>query len=118
MVCDHRAERNVSSFKSGNVMLGFMDTFPSIANPPEDAFVIFDNVRVEDLSVPALQPPAITSQPANQNVTAGANVTFTVIASGSNPLNYQWRRDGTNLAGATSSSLNITNVQLAHGGVY
>jgi hypothetical protein len=33
-------------------MLGFMDTFASIANPPEDAFVLFDNVRVEDLSNP------------------------------------------------------------------
>ena len=30
-------------------MLGFMDTFASIANPAEEAFVLFDNVRVEDL---------------------------------------------------------------------
>src|SRR5437773_10751101 len=33
---------NTASFTSGNIMLGFMDTFPSIANPAENAFVIFD----------------------------------------------------------------------------
>jgi len=40
---------NSSAFTQGNIMLGFMDTFASIANPAEDAFVLFDNVRVEDL---------------------------------------------------------------------
>jgi hypothetical protein len=40
---------NSSAFTSGNIMIGFMDTFASIANPAEDAFVLFDNVRVEDL---------------------------------------------------------------------
>jgi hypothetical protein len=40
---------NSSTFTSGNIMIGFMDTFASIANPAEDAFVLFDNVRVEDL---------------------------------------------------------------------
>ena len=33
-------------------MLGFMDLFASIANPAQNAFVLFDNVRVEDLSQP------------------------------------------------------------------
>jgi hypothetical protein len=41
---------NASSFNAGTVMLGFMDTFASIAAPAQDAFVLFDNVRVEDLS--------------------------------------------------------------------
>ena len=39
---------NTSSFTAGTIMLGFMDTFNSIANPASDAFVLFDNVRVED----------------------------------------------------------------------
>jgi hypothetical protein len=43
---------NTSSYKGGTVMLGFMDLFASIANPPQNAFVLFDNVRVEDLSQP------------------------------------------------------------------
>jgi len=41
---------NASSFTSGDIMVGFMDTFPSIANPARDAFVLFDNVRVEELA--------------------------------------------------------------------
>jgi Immunoglobulin domain/Immunoglobulin I-set domain len=109
---------NTSAFTSGNIMIGYMDPFPSIANPAEDAFVLFDNVRVEDLSAAALQPPAITSQPANQTVSAGSNVTFTVGASGSNPLGYQWRFNGTNLAGATTLSFSLTNVQTASAGAY
>lgn len=36
-----------TSLTSGNLMLGYMDTFASLANPAEDNFVIFDNVRVE-----------------------------------------------------------------------
>jgi hypothetical protein len=109
---------NTSAFTSGNIMIGYMDPFASIASPAEDAFVLFDNVRVEDISGAALQPPAVSSQPANQTVSAGANVTFTVGATGSNPLGYQWRLDGTNLVGSTNPSLSLTNVQAANAGSY
>jgi hypothetical protein len=47
--------------------------------------------------------PSITVQPASQTVTAGATATFSVTATGSG-LTYQWRRNGTNISGATSSS--------------
>jgi hypothetical protein len=47
--------------------------------------------------------PTITAQPSNQTVTAGATATFSVTATGSG-LTYQWRRNGTNIGGATSSS--------------
>lgn len=43
---------NSSSFTKGNIMLGLMDVFPSIANPARDCFVIYDNVRVENLAPP------------------------------------------------------------------
>jgi len=109
---------NSSSFKSGNIMLGFMDTFPSIANPAEDAFVLYDNVRVEDLTAAALLPPAITLQPTNQTAIAGSNATFSVVASGSGPLSYQWRRNGASIVGATTSSLVLTNVQLGDASAY
>ncbi len=109
---------NTSAFTSGNIMLGFMDPFSSIASPAENAFVLFDNVRVEDLDDSLLQPPVITLQPASQSAAAGANATFTVAATGSNPLSYQWRFSGTNLAAATSASLWLTNVQTVHAGTY
>ena len=48
--------------------------------------------------------PTITTQPVSLTVTAGQTATFTVVASGTAPLGYQWRKNGTNIAGATSAS--------------
>ncbi len=48
--------------------------------------------------------PTITAQPANQTVTAGQTASFTVVAGGTAPLNYQWQKNGANIAGATSAS--------------
>jgi hypothetical protein len=65
-----------------------------------------------------LVPPAITLQPSNQTVTAGAEVSFTVAASGTEPLGYQWSFGGTDLDGATDSALVLTNVQIPQAGTY
>ncbi len=62
--------------------------------------------------------PAITSAPADQTVPAGTNVTFSVTATGTAPLSYQWIYGATNLAGATNSNLVLTNVQAAVAGAY
>ncbi|MDB5106240.1 MAG: hypothetical protein JWP91_3929 [Fibrobacteres bacterium] len=48
--------------------------------------------------------PSITTQPANQTVTAGQTATFSVVASGSATLTYQWRKAGVNIAGATAAT--------------
>ncbi len=64
------------------------------------------------------QSPSITSQPQSQSVTAGTNVTFSVSVSGSAPFAYRWRLNGTNLAGAVSSSLSLNNVQPLQAGAY
>ncbi len=48
--------------------------------------------------------PAITTQPVNQSVTAGQTATFSVVASGTAPLSYQWRKNTANIGGATASS--------------
>src|SRR5467141_3701908 len=53
---------------------------------------------------PAPVAPTITTPPANQTVTAGQTATFTVVAAGTAPLNYQWQKSGANIAGATSAS--------------
>ncbi len=63
-------------------------------------------------------PPSITAQPQNQSVSLGSNATFTVTASGTAPLNYQWRFNGANLSGATGTSYTRTNAQLADVGSY
>jgi len=48
--------------------------------------------------------PSITTQPANQTVTAGQTATFAVVASGTAPLSYQWQKSGANIGGATTAS--------------
>ncbi len=64
-------------------------------------------------------PPAITSQPTDQTVTAGGTATFTVIASGTSPLNYQWYFNTyTPLTNATDATLMLTNVQPGQAGSY
>src|SRR5689334_7447561 len=53
---------------------------------------------------PTGNAPNISAQPSSRNVTVGQTATFTVAASGTSPLNYQWVK-GTNwIAGATTSS--------------
>src|SRR5258708_5568712 len=46
--------------------------------------------------------PTITTQPVNQTVTAGQTASFSVTATGTAPLSYQWQKNGVNIAGATS----------------
>jgi hypothetical protein len=53
---------------------------------------------------PAAVAPAITAQPTGQSVVVGQAATFTVMASGTAPLNYQWQKGTTPIAGATASS--------------
>ncbi len=49
-------------------------------------------------------PPTITSQPMNQFVNLGQPATFSVAATGTPPLTYQWRENGAPINGATSAS--------------
>lgn len=65
-----------------------------------------------------LIPPVITQQPTNVIVFESTNVTFTVVATGSEPLSYQWFIDGFELDGATSSVLTLTNVTEEDAGAY
>lgn len=63
-------------------------------------------------------PPSITAQPQSQVANLGSNVTFTVVATGTAPLAYQWRFFGTNLLGAAAASFTRTNPQANHAGDY
>jgi len=64
--------------------------------------------------------PSITQQPTNMTVTQGATATFTVVASSSSALSYQWRFSGLpgDLPGATNPTLAITGAQAANAGSY
>ena len=63
-------------------------------------------------------PPAISVQPSGLTVDVGYPALLQVTAYGSIPLSYQWRQNGTNLSGATSSSYYTPSAQLGDAGLY
>jgi hypothetical protein len=65
-----------------------------------------------------LVAPVITQQPLEQTVSPGANVLFTVAATGSAPLSYQWRFNGSVLPDANAAALTLTNVDVPSAGRY
>jgi len=62
------------------------------------------------------QAPSISQQPANATVSAGGSATFTVSASGSTPLAYQWQRNQADIPGATAASYTLSGAQAADSG--
>lgn len=78
------------------------------------ARVYIDNLRVSA----AATAPTITVQPQDQVATAGATVAYTVAATGSAPLVYQWRKAGVSISGATNATLVLSGVQFGDSGLY
>ena len=68
--------------------------------------------------------PSITTQPVPRTAAINTGVIFNVVATGSGPLSYQWRKNGSNLAydsritGATTATLSIANLALTDAGDY
>jgi len=63
-------------------------------------------------------PPSITSQPASESIAVGGTATFSVKATGTAPLHYQWRSNGVSIHGATTDQLTLKKLQAAEGGAY
>ena len=62
-------------------------------------------------------PPNISTQPMNATAAGNGSVTLSVTASGGG-LSYQWRLNGTNIAGATGSMLTLNNLNASQAGAY
>ena len=82
------------------------------------------NVYVADSSNSAIRKGTfsgaaqVETQPADQFVAAGGSATFSVVATGSSTLSYQWKFNGSAILGATGSSYTVTNVQSSNAGPY
>jgi hypothetical protein len=63
-------------------------------------------------------PPTIQTQPQSQTVFAGTNVSFSVAGTGYPLPDYQWRFNGKNIAGATSTDYSLPYVRTNHAGNY
>ncbi|MFM2082123.1 MAG: hypothetical protein RL380_814 [Verrucomicrobiota bacterium] len=62
--------------------------------------------------------PAVTTQPVSASVNVGDSANFFVAASGTSPLDFQWRFNGTNLVGANATNYSLANLQLTNAGNY
>jgi len=61
---------------------------------------------------------SITTQPLSVNVTQGGGASLSVVATGAGPLTYQWKKDGTKIAGANSRIYQLGSASVADGGLY
>ncbi|MGH7969373.1 MAG: immunoglobulin domain-containing protein, partial [Limisphaerales bacterium] len=108
---------------NSNGRIGGTPTWAGISNITISAW---ENSGNRGASVSALfvftvtgnSPPSITTQPQSQTVYAGNPATFTVVASGTAPLSYQWRFQAASISGATASSYTIPSVQTTDAGAY
>lgn len=91
-----------------NGVWGTAGTFPSHTNS--------SNYWVDVVFKSAAVAPTITSQPVSKTVVVGNTATFSVTAAGTNPLSYQWQKNGVNITGATSSSYTTPATTLADSG--
>ena len=84
----------------------------------------FTGLRVEGIRAGAVPgtggagAPFIVRQPEDAAPEIGAQASFSVLADGAQPLTYQWRKDGTDLGGATGSTLTLFNINESSPGEY
>ncbi len=71
-----------------------------------------------EISLQVLEPPQIQVSPVGRTLAVGATLQLSVTATGSPPLVYQWRRDGTVLPGATTAVLILSDITAAQSGTY
>ena len=63
-------------------------------------------------------PATIATAPVSQTVNLGVPVSFSVVAGGTAPFTYQWRRNGANLSGKTADTLSIASASAGDAGDY
>jgi hypothetical protein len=63
-------------------------------------------------------PPVINTQPQSQSILLKGNATFSVSATGDQPITYQWLKQGSPISGATAPTFSITSARFADAGTY
>lgn len=128
------ADGSVASveFFSNGVSLGLVTTGTytvSLSNVTTGVYILTaratDNLGAVKVSSPVtisvgtpVLAPVISSEPQDLSRFIGDNATFTVGASGTPPLTFQWRVGGTNIAGAVSDTLVLDNLRATNAGGY
>jgi formylglycine-generating enzyme len=108
----------VATPNSGYSFVNWTEGGNPVSSSASYLFTITANRTLTANFTTAAVPPTITAQPQSQVVSPGANMTFTVSATGSPPLSYQWRKNGIELPSETSSSPTLNSVSPSHSGGY
>ncbi len=103
------------AYSIASVSAGAAGSYTVVAT--NTAGAVTSNAATLTVSI-ATSVPVITTQPANQTVTTGSAVTLTVTTTGNPAPTYQWYKNGTSVAGATSASFTIAVVQLSDAAIY
>jgi von Willebrand factor type A domain/Regulator of chromosome condensation (RCC1) repeat/Immunoglobulin domain/Putative Ig domain/Immunoglobulin I-set domain len=109
---------NVALKSSGFVAAWGDNTYGQTVVPGLGAIFGFAAGGSHGLAITSTGFPIIEVQPVSQSPIITKNAILQVLASGTPQPTYQWQRDGTNLPGATASSLAFINVQPANAGTY
>ena len=97
----------------------YTGSFTNLTLPPLGAGLAWDTSKSStNGSIAVASLPSITSQPQSLTVNQTAPASFSVGATGTTPLAYQWRKNGGNLSGATNTSFNIANATTNDAGSY
>ena len=121
----HRAPRLPMAFASTNIAGATTSSYTRTNSQPADAgsySVVVTNsagsITSSTATLTVIVPPAILTHPSDQAASQGADATFTVTATGTAPLTYQWRFNTSILSEATASAYTRSNVQPANTGSY
>ena len=75
-------------------------------------------VESDAISVKVIEPVRIVAQPRGADATLGDTVTLTVMAEGTEPINYFWLHNGRLVEGGTHSTLTLTELEAEDSGEY
>ncbi|HTB83548.1 MAG TPA: Calx-beta domain-containing protein [Candidatus Sulfotelmatobacter sp.] len=103
-------------FEAGNLTLWI-----ELSNPTEGAISGMPYaalVTIVETNLNFITPPNLVLQQPNETIIAGQSATISVVVSGSQPLTYQWQKNGTNIFGATNAIYIISSAQASDAGTY
>lgn len=122
----HNYPVTISWYKNGSKISGASGTSYTVAAASTGSAGSYScsvtdgtlTVNCSNFSLVVNQIVRITQQPANQMVSAGENVSLSVTATGTGPLNYQWYFNSQAMSGKTTAQLNLSNVTADNNGNY
>jgi hypothetical protein len=103
---------------NGTIVAWGDNTFGQSTPAASSNFVAIAGGGSHSLGIRGNGAPVIFVQPVSVNGAITKTASFQVMAAGSSPLGYYWRKNGSNIAGATNSSLSFNNIQFSDAAAY